>query len=107
MWAGSGAALATACNTLVRNAVQDLALFSAASPLVAIVAYVALRGAMSVSNSSAGVVLAVLFSGGTFLYAACVHLLPAASSLDFYKFATLAVAAAVPCAFGALDLHHH
>ena len=82
-------------------------MFSAASPVVAVAAFLALRGAVGVSGSSAGVVLSVLFSGGTFLYAACVHLLPAAGSLDAWRFITLAVAAAVPCAFGALGLHHH
>lgn len=60
------------------------------------------------ASSTAGVALSVIFSGGTFLYAACVHLLPEATNTANFtadKQALLVLAALVPpilCAG-----HHH
>jgi solute carrier family 39 (zinc transporter), member 9 len=86
---------------------QDLLIFSGASPLVAVASYLLLRQAASLGDNSASVALSVLFSAGTFLYAACVHLLPNASNLNAARLATLTLAAAVPCIFNSVGLHHH
>jgi hypothetical protein len=85
---------------------QDLLIFSATSPLVAIASYLLLRQATGFGGA-VGVALSVLFSAGTFVYAACVHLLPHASNLSTARLATLAVAAGVPCLLNSLGLHHH
>ena len=89
---------------------QDLLLFSASSPVVAIVAYLAMRWTVSAAGSPVGVALCVLFSAGTFLYAACVHLLPDVSDMKVFtpaKIAVLTGSAFVPCLIGAVGGHQH
>jgi len=57
------------------QAQRTLALFSATAPAAALATY-ALLGALPLFTSPAAVALAMLFSGGTFLYAATMHILP-------------------------------
>ena len=54
---------------------RALLAFSSASPLTALVTY-GLIAAIPRLSSPAATALCVLFSGGTFLYAACMHILP-------------------------------
>lgn len=54
---------------------KALLAFSSASPFSALLTY-ALIGAIPALSSSSSTALCVLFSGGTFLYAACMHILP-------------------------------
>ncbi len=49
--------------------------FSSASPFSALLTY-GLIGAVPALSSASSTALCVLFSGGTFLYAACMHILP-------------------------------
>lgn len=53
---------------------RALALFAAASPIAAVATFALLAAAPALS-SPAGIALCVLFSGGTFLYASCIHIL--------------------------------
>lgn len=59
------------------RAVRALVAFAAASPVAAVVTAV-LLGLSPFLSHPAGAALCVIFSGGTFLYAACVHVLPEA-----------------------------
>ena len=59
------------------RAIQGLVAFAAAAPVAAIVTAVVL-GLSPFLSHPAGAALCVIFSGGTFLYAACVHVLPEA-----------------------------
>lgn len=54
---------------------QGLLIFSLSSSLVAILTYTLLRNLPGLTSTHS-VALCVLFSGGTFLYAACMHILP-------------------------------
>ena len=54
---------------------RAMALFSATSPASALLVYGALSG-LPMLNSPLSVPLCLLLSGGTFLYAACIHVLP-------------------------------
>ena len=54
---------------------RALLAFSSASPISAVLTY-ALIGAIPALSSASSTALCVLFSGGTFLYAACMHILP-------------------------------
>lgn len=54
---------------------KALLAFSSASPFSAMLTY-ALIGAVPALSSTSSTALCVLFSGGTFLYAACMHILP-------------------------------
>ncbi len=54
---------------------RALLAFSSASPFSALLTY-ALIGAVPALSSASSTALCVLFSGGTFLYAACMHILP-------------------------------
>lgn len=87
---------------------QDLFLFALASPLAALFSYGLLY---QVSGASSGtfVAMCVLFSGGTFVYAACVHMLPdlSAKALSWNSLAVLCLGALIPCGINLLDLHHH
>lgn len=60
-----------------RKAVNGLIAFAAAAPLAAIVTTLLLALSPFLSHPL-GAALCVIFSGGTFLYAACVHVLPEA-----------------------------
>ena len=79
-------------------------LFAASSPIVAIFTYVVLAQT-PMFQSGAFVALAVLFSAGTFLYAACVHMLP--KSLTTRGLLAIAAGAVVPCTVNLLHEHHH
>lgn len=54
---------------------KALLAFASASPIVALLTY-GLIGIIPALTSGAATALCVLFSGGTFLYAACMHILP-------------------------------
>ena len=60
-----------------RQAVKGLMAFAAAAPVAAIITAV-LLGLVPFLSHPSGAALCVIFSGGTFLYAACVHVLPEA-----------------------------
>ena len=57
------------------RAQRTLLAFSAAAPVATLVTVWAL-GAVPLLTAPTGVALAVIFSGGTFTYAACMHILP-------------------------------
>ena len=57
------------------KAQSTMVLFSAMAPLGALVTY-AVLGNIAALTSPGSVALIVLFSGGTFLYAATMHILP-------------------------------
>ena len=59
---------------------RALLVFAAASPAAAGATFGALATAPALS-SPAGIALCVLFSGGTFLYASCIHILARAAAL--------------------------
>lgn len=87
--------------------------FSLASPLAALATYVLLTSAPALS-SDAGIALAVLFSGGTFLFAAAVHVLPSVSGssqpLTRPQLAAAAAGMLLPLLLSAAiphDHHHH
>lgn len=63
------------CGTPWPVAQRLLAVFSATAPTAALLTY-ALLGAVPLLTSPTAVSLVVLFSGGTFLYAATMHILP-------------------------------
>ena len=52
-------------------------LFAVAAPIVAMIGY-GIIGSVPVLSSPVGVAVCLLVSGGTFLYAACIHILPEA-----------------------------
>ncbi|KAK9838586.1 hypothetical protein WJX84_003387 [Apatococcus fuscideae] len=60
----------------LKDALQALLVFSSASPLVALACAAFLTAVPSLSSSPAAIALCLIFSGGTFLYAACLHVLP-------------------------------
>jgi len=61
---------------------RALLVFAAASPAAAGATFAALATAPALS-SPAGIALCVLFSGGTFLYASCIHILARAAAPPF------------------------
>lgn len=54
---------------------RAMAVFSLASPLSALLVYVTISS-LPMLNQPMSVPLCLLLSGGTFLYAACIHVLP-------------------------------
>lgn len=64
-----------ACRWNFQRARGTLLLFAAAAPAATLATY-ALLGSLAVLQSHAAVALCVIFSGGTFLYAATMHILP-------------------------------
>ena len=54
---------------------RTLLAFSAAAPLASVATY-CLLGSLTFLTSHAAVALCIIFSGGTFLYAATMHILP-------------------------------
>eukprot|EP00239_Pterosperma_sp_CCMP1384_P006029 CAMPEP_0197843610 /NCGR_PEP_ID=MMETSP1438-20131217/511_1 /TAXON_ID=1461541 /ORGANISM="Pterosperma sp., Strain CCMP1384" /LENGTH=334 /DNA_ID=CAMNT_0043453871 /DNA_START=346 /DNA_END=1350 /DNA_ORIENTATION=+ len=56
---------------------QAMIMFSAAAPVVAVGGYM-LLGNIPMFSSPASIAVCLLLSGGTFLYAACIHVLPEA-----------------------------
>ena len=64
-----------ACRWTFQRSQRTLLLFSAAAPAATLATY-SLLGSLSVLSSPAAVALCVIFSGGTFLHAATMHILP-------------------------------
>ena len=89
---------------------QDLLIFSASSPVVAIATYTVMQWLTKVPSSVTGVALCILFSAGTFLYAACVHLMPNVADTSTFtasKLAVLVASAIVPCFINGAHAHAH
>ncbi len=78
---------------------RALLAFSAAAPAAALATFAALR-AVPALTSPAAVSLALLFSGGTFLHAACMHVLPevAGGGAGGTRLAAVAAGALLPTA---------
>ncbi|BDA49754.1 Zinc transporter ZIP9 [Coccomyxa sp. Obi] len=89
---------------------RALLLFAAASPLTAIATYILINAA-PVLSSQTSIALCVLFSGGTFLYAACIHILPEImgdkGKLTRSELAAVVGGSLVPILFSALQGDHH
>lgn len=64
-----------ACQWTFQRSQKTLLLFAAAAPAATLATY-GLLGSLAVLSSPGAVALCVLFSGGTFLYAATMHILP-------------------------------
>jgi zinc transporter 9 len=64
-----------ACRWTFQRSQRTLLLFSAAAPAATLATY-SLLGSLTVLSSPAAVALCVIFSGGTFLHAATMHILP-------------------------------
>ncbi len=81
------------------RAQSTMVLFSAMAPLGAIVTY-AVLGNISALTSTTSIALIVLFSGGTFLYAATMHILPevlgSGCHLSMQQIAAVAVGGLLP-----------
>jgi zinc transporter ZupT len=89
---------------------QALLLFCAMSPVTAVATYL-LFGQLPGVTSQLNVALCVLFSGGTFLYAACVHIFPSvlgsSGMVPNRQLPALVVGAALPLLLSTLVPHHH
>jgi hypothetical protein len=88
--------------------VQDMIMFALATPLTALMLYLALvlgstRFAFMKTRMFSA--LAVLFSAGTFMYAATLDMLP--DDLDEGTLTIVLLGAAVPCVLSLLAGHHH
>ncbi|KAK9904719.1 hypothetical protein WJX75_001223 [Coccomyxa subellipsoidea] len=87
-----------------------LLLFAATSPVVAIATFILINAA-PVLASQENIALCVLFSGGTFLYAACMHILPEImgdkGKLSKAELAGMLFGSAVPIFCSALQGDHH
>jgi hypothetical protein len=84
--------------------VQDVLMFASSSPVVAIFTYMVLTH-VPAFQSGMFVALAVLFSAGTFIYAACVHMMPRVITAS--TLIPLMGGALIPCTLGLFDIHHH
>jgi len=90
------------------RAQRGILLFSAASPIVALLTYAVLRHIPMLSTPFA-IALCVIFSGGTFLYAACIHILPEVKGTN-HSFTTVQLVGLVVGSFLPLALssfHSH
>jgi zinc transporter 9 len=76
------------------------------SPLAAI-ATAALLRAVPALSSEPSIALAVLFSGGTFMFAACIHVLPSVGDVAGAQLAVLVAGMTVPLFLSSLLPHHH
>eukprot|EP00892_Ulva_mutabilis_P009824 jgi/Ulvmu1/7213/UM034_0122.1 len=89
-------------------ALMDLVMFAVTSPIAALVSYFLLR---QVSGSASGtfVAVCVLFSAGTFVYAAAVHMLPdfSGKAHSLGNLGVLCLGAAVPCLINLFHIHDH
>ncbi|KAK9825650.1 hypothetical protein WJX81_005153 [Elliptochloris bilobata] len=89
---------------------RALVLFAAASPMAAVVTFGLLAAAPALS-SEAGIALCVLFSGGTFLYASCIHILPEVmaqiAGMTLQQVAAVVIGSLVPLVGNALQGPHH
>jgi len=87
-------------------------LFAAAAPAVALAGR-GLLSAVPMFSSPAGVAVCLLLSGGTFLYAACMHILPEALSrghshrVAFGQVLAITAGAALPLVFSLYHSHDH
>lgn len=89
---------------------KALLAFSSASPLAAVVTY-GLIGAIPALSSASSTALCVLFSGGTFLYAACMHILPEVvghdASLNMVQLAAVLCGSVLPLLLSLVTPHAH
>lgn len=83
-------------------------MFAAATPLVTMAVYWMLvigSTRFAFMQSRAFSALAILFSAGTFLYAATLDMLP--DDLDETTLSVVVAGAAVPCLLSLVTAHHH
>ena len=89
---------------------KALLAFSSASPLAALITY-GLIGAIPALSSASSTALCVLFSGGTFLYAACMHILPEVvghdASLNMVQLASVLCGSVLPLLLTLAMPHSH
>jgi zinc transporter ZupT len=89
---------------------QALLLFCGMSPLAAILTYGIFSQLPGVTTTM-NIALCVLFSGGTFLYAACIHIFPSIVAPDGLvpnmQLPWLVVGSALPLFLSTLVPHHH
>lgn len=89
---------------------KALLAFSLASPFSALLTY-ALIGAIPALSSASSTALCVLFSGGTFLYAACMHILPEVvghdASLSMVQLAAVLCSSILPLLLTIVTPHAH
>lgn len=89
---------------------RALLAFASASPVVALLTYI-LIGAIPALSSAAATALCVLFSGGTFLYAACMHILPEVlgheTSLSLAQVAAVVSGSVLPLLIAMTQPHAH
>ena len=89
---------------------RALLIFSSASPTTAFVTY-GLIAAIPALSSPSATALCVLFSGGTFLYAACMHILPEVvghdASLSTAQVAAVLSGAVLPLLLSLAVPHSH
>lgn len=88
---------------------RGLLAFAAASPLALLATYATLAS-LPMLSSPAAIALAVLFSGGTFLHAACLHMLPdimaRPQALSWRHLAALLAGSVAPIGLAAALPHH-
>lgn len=89
---------------------KALLAFSSASPLAALMTY-GLIGVIPALSSASSTALCVLFSGGTFLYAACMHILPEVvghdASLNNVQLAAVVCGSLLPLLLSLATPHAH
>lgn len=87
---------------------QDLVLFALVAPVVAVLVFGVLR-VLKWSSSSTFIAGCVLYSAGTFAYAACDHILPdlKGEARTWGSLAALCLGALLPCSLNLLDISHH
>eukprot|EP01026_Neomeris_dumetosa_P001562 TRINITY_DN10385_c0_g2_i2.p1 TRINITY_DN10385_c0_g2~~TRINITY_DN10385_c0_g2_i2.p1 ORF type:complete len:230 (-),score=21.67 TRINITY_DN10385_c0_g2_i2:101-727(-) len=88
---------------------RGLLAFAAASPITAVVTHFGL-GYLPFFHSGGGVALCILFSGGSFLFAACMHILPEINEgqvLNFRQLGMLLLGALGPLLFSMVHTHGH
>ena len=89
---------------------KALLAFSSASPMAAVMTY-GLIGVVPALSSASSTALCVLFSGGTFLYAACMHILPEVvghdASLNMIQLAAVLCGSALPLLLSLATPHAH
>jgi zinc transporter 9 len=98
-----------ACRWTFQRSKRTLLLFSAAAPAATLATY-SLLGSLTVLSSPAAVALCVIFSGGTFLHAATMHILPevlsgGSSHMSGAQLAAVTVGSLLPVALS--WGHHH
>eukprot|EP01025_Chloroclados_australasicus_P014727 TRINITY_DN16955_c0_g1_i1.p1 TRINITY_DN16955_c0_g1~~TRINITY_DN16955_c0_g1_i1.p1 ORF type:complete len:378 (-),score=29.72 TRINITY_DN16955_c0_g1_i1:193-1326(-) len=89
---------------------RDLTVFAMSSPIVAVATYALLWRFTQDAGAHNTVAHCVLFSAGTFIYAACVHMMPQLSgskSIGPRDMVVLIVGALLPAVAATLGGHHH